>query len=255
MIGQLWTFSGWLAPPSCVDDPEPAPQTSREDRMRAPWLRRTTPLALLTLLAGCTGLQQAATGATAGPVPRATGIVVAQGHGWTSAGLDGTIPPAGSCHIHTATDGEPLPDPTCTPGAVDTAVTDANTASTVCRKGGYTSSVRPPESLTEPAKKKLLAAYGIPASQISSYELDHLIDLAGGGASDVRNLWPEPNTFQQFKGSGFVHNDKDAVEAYIFHAICAGKVTVSTAQNAMATDWSTAVATLGLPPIPTGYNG
>src|SRR5262249_17166421 len=131
------------------------------------------------------------------------------GHGWTSAGLDGTIPAPGSCHVHTAADGEPLPDPACTPGPIDTAVTDTNTATTICRKGGYTSSMRPPESLTEPAKKKLLAAYGIPADQISKYELDHLIDLADGGASDIRNLWPEPNTFQQFKSSAFVHNDKD----------------------------------------------
>jgi len=138
---------------------------------------------------------------------------------------------------------------------VDTAVTDANTASTVCRKGGYTSSVRPPDSLTEPVKRKLLAAYGIPASQISQYELDHLIDLAGGGASDVRNLWPEPNTFQQFKASAFVHNDKDAVEAYTFHAICDGKVSVTAAQNAMATDWTTAVTVLGLPPVPADYKG
>src|SRR5205807_8233135 len=99
------------------------------------------------------------------------GIVFAQGHGWTSAGLDGPVPAAGSCHLRQAADGEPLPDPACTPGAIDPAVTDTNTATTVCRKGGYTSSVRPPESLTEPAKKKLLAAYGIPASQISSYEL------------------------------------------------------------------------------------
>jgi hypothetical protein len=188
-------------------------------------------------------------------VPHASGIVVAVGHGWTSTGLDGPVPPPGSCHLRTAADGEPLPDPACTPGAVDRAVSDLDTATTICRKGGYTSTVRPPESLTEPAKRQLLAAYGIPASQISDYELDHLIDLAAGGASDVRNLWPEPNTFAQFKASAFVHNDKDAVEAYTFHAICAGKVTVTAVQNAMATDWSTAVATLGLPPIPATYQG
>jgi hypothetical protein len=79
--------------------------------------------------------------------------------------------------------------------------------------------VRPPDSPTEPAKRALLAAYGIPVSQISDYELDHLIDLAAGGASDIRNLWPEPNTFTQFKASAFVHNDKDAVEAHTLHAI------------------------------------
>jgi hypothetical protein len=206
------------------------------------------------MLAGCGGLRTAGGVGSVVP-PRAEGIVVSDGHGWTRAGLDGPMPAPGSCHLRTAADGEPLPDPTCTPGAIDAAVTDANPSTTVCRKGGYTSSVRPPESLTEPAKEKLLAAYGIPADQISGYELDHLIDLAGGGASDVRNLWPEPNTFQQFKASAFVHNDKDVVEAYTFHAICDGKVSVTAVENAMAADWSTAVTTLGLPPIPADYTG
>jgi hypothetical protein len=211
-------------------------------------------IGLVLLLGGCTGYQTTDRPGDPGAT-RASGIVVAPGHGWTSAGLDGPMPAPGTCHLRHAADGEPLPDPACTPGAIDPVVTDTNTASTVCRKGGYTSSVRPPESLTEPAKRKLLAAYGIPAAQIGGYELDHLVDLAGGGASDVRNLWPEPNTFNQFKGSAFVHNDKDAVEAYTFHAICAGTVSVTAVQNAMATDWSTAVATLGLPPIPADYKG
>jgi hypothetical protein len=217
-------------------------------------IRHIAPLAALALLAGCSGYHTDEV-PPASPLPHASGIVVAVGHGWTSAGLDGPIPAPGSCHIRHAADGEPLPDPACTPGGVDSTVSDLDTASTICRKGGYTSSVRPPESLTEPAKRKLLAAYGIPASQITDYELDHLIDLAGGGASDIPNLWPEPNNFQQFKSSAFVHNDKDAVEAYTFHAICTGKVTVTAAQNAMATDWSTAVAKLGLAPIPATYQG
>ena len=211
-------------------------------------------IALVPLLGGCTGYPTRDTPGGPGAT-RASGIVVAQGHGWTSAGLDGPMPAPGTCHLRHAADGEPLPDPACTPGAADPAVTDTNTATTVCRKGGHTSSVRPPQSLTEPAKRELLAAYGIPAAQIGAYELDHLVDLAGGGASDVRNLWPEPNTFAQFKGSAFVHNDKDAVEAYTFHAICAGTVSVTAVQNAMATDWSTAVATLGLPPVPADYKG
>ena len=48
--------------------------------------------------------------------------------------------------------------------------------------------MRPPEALTEPGKKKLLTAYGIRLVQIGAYELDYLVDLAAGGASDVRNL-------------------------------------------------------------------
>lgn len=34
--------------------------------------------------------------------------------------------------------------------------------------------------------------------------------------------------------STFVHNDKDAIEAYTFHAVCAGKISVSPVQNAIA---------------------
>ena len=113
----------------------------------------------------------------------------------------------------------------------------------------------PPEALTEPVKRELLAAYGIPASRISHYELGHLIDLAAGGASDLHNLWPEPNSFHQFRASSVVHNDKDAVESYTFHAICAGTAALTAVQNAMATDWTTAVSVLGLPPIPAGYTG
>lgn len=43
------------------------------------------------------------------------------------------------------------------------------------------------------------------------------------GASDVRNLWPEPNIFasDQHSGSAFVHNDKDQVEQDAFTALCA----------------------------------
>jgi len=214
-------------------------------------------LATVALLTACTATPGGTSSSSAPTSPALTpsGIVVANGHGWTPAGLDGPIPAPGTCHLRTAADGEPLPDPRCTPGAIDAAVTDTNTASTVCRKGGYTSSVRPPEALTEPVKRKLLAAYGIPASEIGKYELDHLVDLAAGGASDVRNLWVESNTFHDFKPSTFVHNDKDAVESYTFHAICAGKVTVTQVQAAIVADWTIAVARLGLPPIPANFQG
>lgn len=225
---------------------------------------RTAALGAVVALAGCTPLAgpvesssdtppPATTGSGAAPTtaPNAAHIVVADGHGWTSAGLDGPIPAPGSCHMRTAADGEPLPDPACTPGAVDSVVTDSNISSTVCRKGGYTSSVRPPERLTNAAKTKLLAAYGIPAGDISKYELDHLIELASGGASDIRNLWPEPNTFKLYRGSAFVHNDKDRVESYLYDAVCQHKVTVSAVESAVASDWTTAVDRLGLPPIAT----
>src|SRR5207247_7773377 len=51
---------------------------------------------------------------------------------------------------HTRADGQ-LPDPRCTPGSVDPAVTQASIGSTICRSG-YTEKVRPPESETAHAK-------------------------------------------------------------------------------------------------------
>src|ERR1700687_1954524 len=44
-----------------------------------------------------------------------------------------------------------LPDPKCTPGAVDPSVTQDNIDSTIC-VSGYTKTVRPPVSVTEPQK-------------------------------------------------------------------------------------------------------
>lgn len=181
------------------------------------------------------------------------GLLVAHGHGWTLAGLDGPMPAPGTCHIRNGPGGEPLPDQNCTPGVVDRAVTDGNIDTTVCRKGGYTDSVRPPSRLTDRAKQQLMAAYGLSVGDEGKYELDHLVELNAGGASDVRNLWPEPNTLLRFAGTAFIHNDKDAVEQYTFHAICQGKVTVSAVQRAIAADWTSAVRTLGLPPIPDSY--
>ena len=93
-----------------------------------------------------------------------------------------------------------LPDRSCTPGAIDPAVTQSNIGSTICRSG-YTTSVRPPESQTEKFKWDVAEpAYGqhdVPG------ELDHLVPLELGGANDARNLWVE---------AGSIPNPKDAVE-------------------------------------------
>ncbi|WP_212747004.1 hypothetical protein [Sinomonas gamaensis] len=123
-------------------------------------------------------------------------------------------------------------------------MTQANLKETVCRKGGYTSSVRPPASLTDPAKIKIMAAYGIPASDASKYELDHLEPLAIGGASDVRNLWPQPAAFIHSTPSSYVHNDKDQVETDAQSALCTGREQLQSLQQKFASDWT---ALLGLP--------
>jgi len=205
----------------------------------------------MALLGGCTSGISAPT-QQAGP-PQGSGGPVLTGRGWSGKAVLGPVPAPGSCQLRYA-GRQPLPDPRCTPGAVDSAVTQANLRSTACRKGGYTGSVRPPRAVTDAIKRRLLAAYGIPVADIGRYELDHLVELSSGGSSDVRNLWPEPNVRYLGQGNGF-HNDKDRVEAYLFHAQCAGKASVTAIQRAISSNWTTAVAVLGLPPIPAGYRG
>ncbi len=159
------------------------------------------------------------------------------------------MPKPSSCH-YLSSNGYTLPDPACTPGAIDTTVTQANIFSTICRKGGYTSSVRPPESLTEPAKYLSMSAYGTNLSA-TKLEYDHLVPLGLGGASSLQNLWPQPDegtpaTFDPQDPYGI--NAKDGVEDRLHSAVCSDQVTLSAAQNAIATNWTTAESTLHITP-------
>jgi hypothetical protein len=135
-------------------------------------------------------------------------------------------PRPGSCHARGAGQFS-LPDPRCTPGAVNPAVTQATIDRTICVTG-WTKTVRPSESITEPEKAASMAAYGDEGS-MGSYEYDHLIPLElGGAANDPRNLWPEP---------GGVANPKDSVENALREAVCDGRMPLRRAQHIVATDW------------------
>jgi hypothetical protein len=125
------------------------------------------------------------------------------------------------------------PDPTCTPGAVDDTVTQDNIASTIC-VSGFTTKIRPPASATDKVKQDMYRAYAVPDG--TSSELDHLVSLELGGSNDGRNLWIEP---------GGIPNPKDTVENALHKAVCNHKVTLAAAQEAIATDWTTALAVTG----------
>ena len=141
------------------------------------------------------------------------------------------------------------PDPQCTPGALNPAVTEATIRRTICVRG-WTSTVRPPESVTEPEKQASMAAYG-DTGPLSAYEYDHFVPLELGGAvNDPRNLWPEP---------GASPNPKDSVENDLRSRVCAGTLTLADAQRAIVSDW-TKLAGKGRPsasstPEPTQTSG
>ena len=78
-----------------------------------------------------------------------------------------------------------------------------------------------------------------PAVRVSAHvgsgrpEYDHLIPLElGGDPNDARNLWVEP---------GASPNPKDGIEHKLHQRVCAGTVSLAAAQQAIATDWTTAL--------------
>ncbi|NNN18472.1 MAG: hypothetical protein HKL84_01320 [Acidimicrobiaceae bacterium] len=200
------------------------------------WALHTGKLAvLITVLTGC----NTAPGISApiGSKDPSISVVVANANGWTSHGLEGQVPAAGSCHFSYSGTWI-LPDPQCTPGSTTPLVDTANLRTTIC-KTGYSASVRPPVSLTEPAKYALMRAYGLTGSP-SQYEFDHLIPLELGGSSNLANLWPEPNqgtpsTFNSYSHYGL--NAKDGVESQSNYAVCDRGYPLALAQREIASNW------------------
>lgn len=160
-----------------------------------------------------------------------TTVARSSGDGWSSAGVGGQLPI--SCHAIGGDTAFALPDPTCTPGAINTEVTQSNIQSTICSYG-YTATVRPPVSVTEPLKYKLMFDYGYGGQSASDYELDHLIPLELGGASTVENLWPELDNHP----SSYYLNSKDIVENTLHKEVCSGKITLEQAQAEIVTNWT-----------------
>lgn len=178
---------------------------------------------LVPVVIGCLGgawLPEGASSQTPAPTP--PGLAYSS----TSNTVVQPQPPPGSCHAI----GSGLysrPDPRCTPGALNTNVTQATIGRTICRRG-WTATVRPPETITEREKFASMAAYGDRRSA-SQYEYDHLVPLElGGAANDSRNLWPEP---------GASPNPKDAVEDELNRQVCEHRMTLAQAQRAIATNW------------------
>jgi hypothetical protein len=139
---------------------------------------------------------------------------------------------AGSCHYRTE-GGTWLPDPLCTPGAVNPQVSQANIATTICQSG-WTATVRPPASITGPEKVGSARAYSYTGS-FRTGEYDHLIPLElGGDPNDPANLWLQPN---ENTNATSTRNTKDSLENALKGLVCSRRLTLAAAQQAIATNW------------------
>jgi hypothetical protein len=218
--------------------------------------------ALAGALAGCTGTVTATTPPAAGSAaapsqslvsPAAAAPPLTRVH--NPGDVTGTLgePARGHwCHASAGPGGE-LPDPACTPGSIDPAVT----AAVLCAKGYTTRTYRPSSSETTRFKyQQAYPAYGL-APDVKT-ELDHLVSLQLGGSNDATNLWPEPPP---------TPNPKDQAENALHAWVCGCVKSVAegelsagcrtpadaqdrleSAQQAIAADWITALAVLGVPP-------
>jgi hypothetical protein len=130
-----------------------------------------------------------------------------------------------------------LPDPNCTPGAVNPSLTVE-----VLRNPQFRTSCVRSHATTEDQKNKTYGYYGIPhpgqdsgVTQIC--ELDHLVSLELGGADTLENIWPQcgpPNTV-------LVHRyfkEKDTVENYLAKQVRDGMMALEKVQQGIAADWT-----------------
>jgi hypothetical protein len=130
--------------------------------------------------------------------------------------------------------GGALPDHHCTPGALNPAVTQATIDQTICVRG-WTATIRPSDSVTEPEKLASMARYGVTNPRL--YEYDHLIPLELGGApNDLRNLWPEPHHLTS-AGKSVGSFVKDSIENYLRARVCNGTITLARARAIIRGDW------------------
>lgn len=111
------------------------------------------------------------------------------------------------------------------------AVTQASISSTICVHG-WTSTVRPPVSYTDPLKAQQMQAEAL-AGTAADYEEDHRLSLSlGGNPTDAHNLSPELR-----RSAGGHAEDKDQDEASLPAAVCAGRMSLREAQVALISKW------------------
>lgn len=119
-----------------------------------------------------------------------------------------------------------IPRPDLTPGAVTAISLDEACNSPVRRMNGEVSVA---------LQAAVFREYGITHPRPRGYEVDYLITPELGGASDIRNLWPEPYFTPVWNA-----RVKDALEDRLHEMVCSGQLDLATAQRDIATDWTRA---------------
>lgn len=142
-----------------------------------------------------------------------------------------------ACKPRVADNGMLLPDPTCTPGAVNPTVTLA-----VLQEQGFTTKCLRDDATSAAVKAHTYAWYGIPhpkdnAGASQTCELDHLISIELGGADTLDNIWPQCGPSSAVLDARYF-KQKDRVENYLAREVKAGRIPLEAAQRGIASDWT-----------------
>jgi hypothetical protein len=122
-----------------------------------------------------------------------------------------------SCAFATKPDLNLTPGEICTPDNPDFAGYRYTSQIAYCKR-----------NVTQEMKQKIADAYGgIPKSEWSNYEFDHLIPLSSGGDSSLANLWPQP--IDEAK-------EKDKIEKQTYDGLNNGSLTQEQAIQIIR-DW------------------
>lgn len=133
--------------------------------------------------------------------------------------------------------GLPIPDPNCTPGAINPSYTLE-----VLKDPQFTTKCTRDQGTTAQDKYRAYRWYSMehPPNNTGDKqicELDHLVPLEIGGSDTLDNIWPQcgppgvPPDQRYFKL-------KDTVENYLAFEVLTGKMKLSGAQKGIAEDWT-----------------
>jgi len=147
-----------------------------------------------------------------------------------------TLPPTATCKP-IVKNGLPLPDPACSPGAINPTVTVA-----VLTAPGFTTDCLRNKATSADRKEITYQWYKIPKPAHNSgqgmvCELDHIISLEIGGADTLENIWPQCGPSRAVLRNRFF-KQKDVVEDFLAGEVAAHRMALADVQRGIAQDWT-----------------
>lgn len=158
------------------------------------------------------------------------------------------LPPGRTCRSDLKKNGFAVPDPACTPGAVNPTLTStalkAAEFRTDCVRNQATPESRShaEEHSTEQFKTDTYGWYNVSEptdneGKNQTCELDHFISLELGGADTLDNIWPQCGPSDVALDNRFF-KEKDTVENYLAWMVKHGEMELQEAQKGIAADWT-----------------